>query len=89
MWVAAHAEQLGLALDRSYLDYFEPHFDSTLHDSMTAMYRVVGPLRPVGRNIADGEKVHRSVLLRRAGTRVRLCYRILPTTNPMPPMHRQ
>jgi uncharacterized protein (DUF2235 family) len=65
-WIAAHAMAQGLALDKDYLSHFEPHFESDLNDSMTAMYRAVGQLiRPVGQHIADGEFVHRSALLRK------------------------
>ena len=65
-WVAGHAQRHGLALDEEYLRYFEPHFDSTLHESMSLMYRLMGPLqRPVGADPAAFETVHRSVLQRR------------------------
>ena len=65
-WIAGHAQRHGLTLDLDYLRFFEPHFDSTLHESMSLMYRVMGPLqRPVAADPAQHETVHRSVLQRR------------------------
>ena len=65
-WIAGHGQRHGLTLDLDYLRFFEPHFDSTLHESMSLMYRVMGPLqRPVGADPAQHETVHRSVLQRR------------------------
>lgn len=66
-WVAQHAESLGLALDGAYLANFRPCFNSTLHDSMSAMYRAMGPwVRPVGTHAEHGEVIHRSALDRKA-----------------------
>ncbi len=62
-WLVEHAEQLGLAFDAEYLRHFTPCFNSTLHDSMSAMYRVMGPyVRPVAASAADGEAIHQSAL---------------------------
>lgn len=64
-WMAEKAEGLGLELDVEYFRHFRPCFNSTLHDSMSAMYR---PLGAIVRSIAaahsvdTGEAVHRSVL---------------------------
>ena len=66
-WVLEHAERLGLALDEPYLRHFLPCFNSVLNDSMTAVYKVMGPhLRPIGEFAAHGEQVHQSALDRMA-----------------------
>jgi uncharacterized protein (DUF2235 family) len=64
-WIVSKAEALGLEVDHAYLDKFEPHFDSKLHDSMSLKYRVFGPLlRPLGRQREDGECVHAAAIKR-------------------------
>lgn len=66
-WLAGKAETLGVEIDPVYLAHFEPHFEGTLHDSMTWMYRVMGPIsRAIGQHLADGEAVHESALKRMA-----------------------
>lgn len=64
-WIASKAQALGLDLDRAYLKFFEAHFDSVLHDSMSAKYRMFGSfVRPIGQSRADGECVHASAIQR-------------------------
>ena len=65
-WMVEKAENLGLELDRSYLAHYTPCFNSVLNDSMTAMYKVMGPsVRTLGQNAANGEAVHQSAIDRR------------------------
>jgi len=62
-WIVEHAERLGLEFDHEYLKHFTPCFNSELKDSMSAMYRAMGPyVRPVGKQISDGETVHQSAM---------------------------
>jgi uncharacterized protein (DUF2235 family) len=66
-WLVEKAEGLGLEVDDSYLAHFRPCFNSTLNDSMTAKYRLLGTfVRPVGHALAHGEAIHRSALDRLA-----------------------
>ncbi len=65
-WLVEQAERLGLEVDGAYLEHFKPCFNSALMDSMTLMYRVMGPqTRTLGQHGADGEAVHQSALDRR------------------------
>lgn len=60
-WMAKKASKLGLQLDTAFLAPFQPHFESTLHDSMTTMYKLMGTVeRPIGRAAGDGEAIHQS-----------------------------
>jgi uncharacterized protein (DUF2235 family) len=62
-WIVEKAERLGLAVDSAFLAHYPPCFNSTMQDSMSTMYKVMGPhLRPIGRQLADGERVHQSAL---------------------------
>jgi uncharacterized protein (DUF2235 family) len=62
-WIVEKAEALGLGFDEAYLAHFLPCFNARLHDSMTAMYKVMGPfVRELGRHAADGEAIHQSAL---------------------------
>jgi len=62
-WMVEKAESLGLEFDSGYLAHYLPCFNSTLNDSMTAMYKVLGPfVRPIGANGASGEGIHQSVI---------------------------
>lgn len=62
-WMVEKAENLGLEFDRSFLQHYRPCFNSVLNDSMTMMYRVMGPYsRPIGQQHADGEAIHQSAL---------------------------
>ncbi len=62
-WIVGKAEACGLEFDAAYLEHYLPCFNSTLNDSMTVMYRLLGHyLRPVGAQLADGEKIHQSVI---------------------------
>ncbi len=62
-WLVEKAEMLGLEFDKSFLAHYLPCFNSVLKDSMTTMYRVIGPhIRPIGQQIVDGEAIHQSAL---------------------------
>jgi hypothetical protein len=62
-WLVAKVAALGLEFDAGYLAHFRPCFNSTLHDSMSAKYRVFGThLRPIGKHLQDGEAVHQAAL---------------------------
>lgn len=64
-WIAARAEVQELDIDYAYLDHFEPHFDSKLHDSMSAKYKLLGPgQRELGEHRTDGECIHESAVRR-------------------------
>lgn len=66
-WMVERAERLGLAFDDPYLTFFRPCFNSTLHDSSSLPYRLMGEVvREVGRHRTHGECLHRSVLDRMA-----------------------
>lgn len=88
-WVAAHAQRAGLALDWDYLWNFTPVVTSTLHDSMTTTYRLMGSgKRTIGRLPRDHrgrcqETVHESVLRRMAKARCEYAPENLPS--PLPP----
>jgi uncharacterized protein (DUF2235 family) len=65
-WMVEKAEHLGLEVDRPYLLYFTPCFNSILQNSMTLMYRLFGPyVRPIGIQPDGFESIHRSALDRR------------------------
>lgn len=65
-WVVEQAEHLGLEIDRAYLEHFRPCFNSVLNDSMTAMYKIMGPhVRMLGEHASDGETVHQSAIDRK------------------------
>lgn len=58
-WMIEKAELLGLEFDQDYLAHYRPCFNSVLQDSMSMMYKVMGPYqRPIG--TADDEAVHQS-----------------------------
>jgi uncharacterized protein (DUF2235 family) len=65
-WIVEKAESLGLEVDSDYLNHFAPCFNSILQDSMTATYRLLGVhVRPIGKQLLDGEVVHKSAIDRR------------------------
>jgi uncharacterized protein (DUF2235 family) len=65
-WIVEKAEKLGLEFDKAYLAHYLPCFNSVLNDSMTAMYKLMGPnVRTLGKHAVDGEVVHQSVIDRR------------------------
>jgi len=65
-WVVEKAEQLGLEFDAAYLAHFLPCFNSVLKDSMTAMYKIMGPhVRTLGEHAGNGESLHQSAIDRR------------------------
>lgn len=60
-WMVEKAEGLGLEFDKSFLAHYRPCFNSVLQDSMSTMYKLLGPyVRPIGRQLEDGESVHQS-----------------------------
>lgn len=62
-WMVEKAEGLGLEFDNAFLTHFKPCFNSVLQDSMSTMYKVMGPrIRPIGQQLADGEMVHQAAL---------------------------
>jgi uncharacterized protein (DUF2235 family) len=62
-WMVEKAEGLGLEVDKPFLVHYLPCFNSTLNDSMTTMYKVMGPsVRRIGDHAADGEAVHQCAL---------------------------
>jgi len=62
-WMVEKAETHGLEVDRSYLTYFKPCFNSTLFDSMTPKYRVLGEnVRKLGASQNGNERVHQAAL---------------------------
>jgi uncharacterized protein (DUF2235 family) len=68
-WLVGHAASLGLEVDWDYLKFFEPHFNSVLHDSMSMKYRMLGPgKRTIGAQKEHGECVHDSAVKRTRDT---------------------
>ena len=62
-WVVEKAETLGLEFDPVFLAKYRACFNSEMQDSMSTMYKVMGPYtRPLGRQPADGEAVHQSAI---------------------------
>lgn len=66
-WIISKAESVGLDVDWNYLKFFEPHYDSVLHDSMSMKYRIMGPgTRTIGAYSEHGECVHEAAIKRMA-----------------------
>jgi uncharacterized protein (DUF2235 family) len=62
-WLVGKAEGFGLEVDDAFLAHYTPCFNSTLNDSMTAMYRVLRPAsRTIGAHAADGECIHQAAI---------------------------
>lgn len=62
-WMVEKAEGKDLQFDDAFLAHYLPCFNSELHDSMSALYKVMGPTtRAMGQHRSDGESVHQSVL---------------------------
>lgn len=62
-WLVEKAETLGLEFDGQFLAHYRACFNAEMQDSMTAMYKVMGPhIRPIGRQPADGECLHQSAI---------------------------
>lgn len=62
-WMIEQAETLGLEFDPGYLEHFRPCFNSTLHDSMSTAYKVMGRVqRAIGESLTHGECIHQSAL---------------------------
>lgn len=65
-WMVDQAEQHNLEFDKKYLRHFEPHPESTLRNSMTWYYRLLGVYeRPIGQTEDGYEAVHASAYIRR------------------------
>jgi len=65
-WMVEKAEDRGLEFDSRYLGHYLPCFNSVLNDSLTLMYKVMGPIeRTLGDHTADGEAIHQSALDRK------------------------
>jgi uncharacterized protein (DUF2235 family) len=66
-WIVEKAEDLGLEVDRAYLGFFRPCFNSEKHESFSFKYQVLGGKhhRPIGEFAAHGECVHESAIDRR------------------------
>jgi uncharacterized protein (DUF2235 family) len=65
-WIVEKAEALGLAFDKAVLKRYVPCFNSELRDSMSMMYRAMGPdTRKLGQHAAHGEVIHQATLDRR------------------------
>lgn len=64
-WMVERANRNGLATDSKYLDFFEPHFDAFLADSMTTAYKALGSIdRPVGAAEHGEESIHPAAIQR-------------------------
>jgi uncharacterized protein (DUF2235 family) len=62
-WLIEKAQRYGLEFDADYLEYFRPCFNSTLNDSMTLEYELLGEYhRPLGTHRPHGEQLHQSVI---------------------------
>ncbi len=62
-WIAGKAVSHGLEIDHTYLEHFEPHYNSVLHDSMSMKYRVFGSgVRRIGAHASHGESIHQSAI---------------------------
>jgi uncharacterized protein (DUF2235 family) len=62
-WIVDKARALNMEFDDAYLQHFQPHYETKLHDSMSLKYRIFGPYdRPIGEHLQDGEFVHRAAL---------------------------
>jgi len=62
-WIVEKANTLGLEFDDEYLRHFRPCFNSRINDSMTTVYRAMGPVtRSIGEHVPDGECIHQSAI---------------------------
>lgn len=62
-WIVEKAEALGLEFDGDFLRHYRPCFNSTLNDSMTTMYRAMGPVtRAIATQPAGNEAIHKSAI---------------------------
>lgn len=62
-WMVEKAEDQGLEFDSTYLGHYRPCFNSVLNDSMTIMYKMMGPIkRKLGDHTAHGEAIHQSAI---------------------------
>lgn len=60
-WAIEKAERAGLEFDSEYLAHFTPCFNSTLHDSMSMLYRAMGPITRRLGETGGCESIHQSV----------------------------
>lgn len=62
-WMIEKAEKLGLEFDNAYLAHYRPCFNSTLNDSMTLMYQVMGPItREIAPRPDNNQTIHQSAV---------------------------
>jgi uncharacterized protein (DUF2235 family) len=62
-WMAEKAEEVGLEFDGKYLAHYRPCFNSTLNDSMTWIYQIMGPItREVAPGADNNHAIHQSVM---------------------------
>ena len=62
-WIVSKAYAVGLDIDWDYLNHFEPHSDSKLHDSMSLKYRLLGSgKRTIGNYKQHGECIHQAAI---------------------------
>ncbi len=60
-WIKAKALQHGMAFDDIFLDYYKPYHLHELRDSMSLLYRLLGPIsRTIGGTRRGREAVHAS-----------------------------
>jgi uncharacterized protein (DUF2235 family) len=66
-WIVEKAENLGLEMDKAYLEHFTPCFNSKLHDSYGWQYNLAGGEhhRPIGNFTEHGECLHQATIDRR------------------------
>jgi len=70
-WLAGEAANLGLAIDKRYLDPFKARPDGQLYDSMDLKYRLLGSVvRPLGKQANGNEAIHDSVIKRMGMTKL-------------------
>lgn len=62
-WIVEKAEIQELEFDNSFLQHYLPCFNSVLNDSMTVMYKIMGPhARKIGKHSDHGEAIHQSAI---------------------------
>jgi len=65
-WIIEKSEALDLEFDNSYLNYFTPCFNSTIQNSMTLMYSLMGEnIRRIGDHTSNNEVIHQSAIDRK------------------------
>lgn len=71
-WLKSKAADCGLALDRCFLDHYEPHYDSVLRETYQGKYRLLGKfIRPINDLQFGNEKVDETAIKRLREKRMR------------------